>query len=1108
MKKFTQKLWLSALLCFCAAVTFAQQREVTGTVTDDQGSPLPNVSYVLKGTTIGGATNETGHFSVAVSGSSDVLVFSSIGYASQDVNVGSGNTLNVVLQKSQGQQMEGVVVTALGVKRQERSLGYSTSTVSSGDLVKTAPTNFAGALYGKVPGLQVSQAPGGSTAGVVMQVRGLNSISFSSTPLIILDGVPIRDGGFNNGNYWGDQRVRSNGLTDLNPEDMESVTVLKGAAAAALYGSEGKNGVLVITTKKAKGKGFSVDFNATYFQDQVAYLPRLQNVRGAGFPVPYDIYASDPEGFGSYTQDGVTYRTNIQGSLNFGPVFDGKPILSWDGKVRPYSAQPDRYENLFQKGNNSTQNVANSSATDKADTRLSLTHDNFEGVSKNSKDERFFANFNSTVKFSKHYSLDLMINYMNQHVHNRGYLVDRMVNNFTGMMPTFDNGSWYYDKYKTSLGYKYVTGSDPSLTPDENIKIPNYRTDILDYVWNMMSNNEDDYNNRLISSITNNFMIIKGLTARARIATDATFNQTLSKNMSSLPIQYGPSGSFSQSTFNYYTLYGDALVTYTRDITNDLNFTAMAGYTGRREKGISSSVGTNGGLSVENKFDLSASYNTPYNSSGSQTYFTTDGFLGTLNFSYKNYAFIEGTLRRDRTSTMSPNNNSFVYPSINGSLVLSDLLKLPKFMNYAKFRASWGKVGSYPEAYIANVAYNSGNLGIQTSGGNPVLTTSTITNPYGNDQIRPEMKNTYEFGLALETFNRRLNFDLTYYHDDVYDLLLNLSLPQSMGASTILSNVAQLSNTGFEANINAIPVQTKNFRWNVTFNYFTNKNKIVKLANGSNELIHSDNDGNAYQIKSVVGQPVGDIYVHPLLVNSKGEPMITSDGLYQQDPNKMVNGGNSQTKGAGGFINTFSYKNFALTLVADFKYGGYVIPTGLFWMNSRGITEESLKYMDAAHGGLSYYLDGNQVGIPTSAAQGPNGETVLHDGMLLKGVTVDGKENTNIISQAYYYLNIYQWGGPQYSPSALYYLYVQKNNYIKMREISFAYTLPTKISQKVWAKRLTVSVFARNPFYLYRTIKDMDAEGLTTGNVWYNNLNNAGSQPSTRTFGGTIRATF
>ncbi len=1104
MNKTIKKMLLSLLISCMAILSYAQQGTVTGKVTDEQGVPLPGVSYVVKGTSAGGVTDENGDFSVALKSNSAVIEFSSVGYISKKVVLGKSNTITVILIKG-NDQMEGVVVTAFGIKRQPKSLGYATSTVQSSELVKTAPTNFAAALYGKVPGLQVSAAPGGSTAGVVLQLRGVNSINYSSTPLIVLDGVPIRDGGFNSGNFWGDGRVRGNGLIDLNPEDMESVTVLKGAAAAALYGSEGKNGVLVVTTKKAKNKGFSVDFSATYFQDQVAYLPRFQNVRGTGFPTPYEVYKTDQNGFGSYTLNGKTYRTLPSGSLSFGPKFDGQPILAWDGQVRPYSAQPDRYKNLFQKGNNTTQNIAISSSTDNADIRLSLTHQYFEGASMNANDRKLNANLAGTIRFSKNYSLDMMMNYVSQHVHNRPYLIDRLVNNFGGMMPVFDNGAWYYDKYKTSLGYRYVTGSNRSLTPDENLKIPNFRNDIADYIWNLMSNNVDEYNNRLISSLTNNLTIAKGLTFRGKIAMDGTFNKTFNKSVSATPLAYGPSGGYSQDSYNYGILYGDVLLTYERQITKDIEIAATAGYTARREKGMTTSVGTNGGLGVENKFDLSASYNTPYNSGGSQNYFSTDAFLGILNLNYKSYAFLEGTVRRDRTSTMNPSKNTFVYPSVNGSLILSELFAMPKVIDYAKLRASWGVVGSYPGAYIANVAYNTGNLGVQTAGGTPVLTTSTITSPYGNDNIRPEKKKTLEFGLAVETFKRRLNFDFSYYQDKIYDLLINLSLPSSTGAGSILSNVAQLSNQGFEASVNAIPVQTKDFQWNFTLNFFTNKNKIVKLADNSEELIHGDYDGNAYQIKSIVGKPVGDIYVHPTLVNDKGVPIITEDGLYQQDPNKMVSGGNSQVKGAGGFLNAFSFKNFTLSFNTDFRYGGYVIPTGLFWMHSRGITQESLRYMDD---GLKYYLDANKKAIATSADKGPNGEKVLHDGMLLKGVTADGKENTTIISQAAYYWNTYNWGGPQYSPSTLYHLYVQKNNYIKMREISLAYTLPAKISSKVWAKRVTVSVFARNPFYLYRTIKDMDAEQLTTGNVWFNNLNNAGSQPSTRSFGAMIRANF
>lgn len=1107
MKMLFKRMLLFGLAALCFLSVTAQKKQVTGTVRDADGNGVPSVTVKEKGTNNQTLTNASGTFKISVA-SNATLVFSSVGYETQEAAVAGAGSVDVVLKLSTKEISE-VVVTSLGISKQQKSLGYAASTIKAADITKTAPTNFATALYGKAPGLQISAAPGGPTSGVYIQIRGVNSINFRSTPLIIMDGVPIHDDGFNNTNYWGDQRVRGNALLDLNPEDIENISVLKGAAAAALYGSEGTNGVVVITTKSGKGKkGFSVDFNANYFEDKVAYLPKVQNVRGAGFPVPWGVYSSDAQGFSSYTLNGTTYRTLIAGSLNFGPKFDGQPILCWDGQVRPYSAQSNRYEGLYQVAHNNTENVAITSGNENSNIRLSLTHQHSEGISIGSRNEKVTANLNSTMKLGKRYSIDLMVNYINQDIHNRPYMIDRMVNNFGGMLPVFDNGAWYQDKYQTSLGYRYVTGTGNSLTPAENLKINGYRGDILDYMWRVKKYNSNEYNNRLISSITNNIQILNNLSLRARISTDLTFNKSVDKNASEIPIAYGPSGGFGIGTNNYTILYGDVLLTYKKEITRDINLNVMGGYTADKENMYTTSVFTSGGLSTENWFDMKASYNTPYSSSAVQTSLVKDAFIGTVNLDYKNYLFVEGTVRRDRTSTMNPDKNSFVYPSVNAGFVLSDAVKLPKVFNYAKVRGSWGIVGNYPPAYAANIAYNTGNYGVQLSGTSPVLTTTT-QNPFGNNGIKPEKKNEYEVGIEAKMFKNRLGFDMGYYSAKIVDQILNLSLPQSSGASSILTNIGTLQNRGFEFSLNATPVELKNFRWSFIFNYATNKNKILQLSTGSTELIHGDYDGNAYVIKSVVGQAMGDIYSHPTLVNAKGENIISDDGLYQADPNKMVKYGNAQPKGLGGFLNSFTYKNFTLDLSIDYKYGGSVIPTGLYWMTSRGITEESTKFMDAAHGGLTYYLDKNTgKGIQTTASVGPNGEVVMHDGMLLDGVLANGTKNTNVVSQAYYYWVTYNWGGPQYSPTTLYNLYIHKNNYIKMREMSLTYNLSSKLAGKVTAKKLSVSVFARNFFYLYRTIKDMDAEQLTSGANWVNNINNAGSQPSSRTIGIMLRASF
>ncbi len=1102
------KILLTVLALFfnCALLMAQEKKTVTGTVKDSKGTALSNATVAEKGANNSVLTDANGSFSIKVS-SNATLVISYVGFKSTELSVAGQSAVSVTLEGS-GQELEEVVVTSLGVTKKQRSLGYAQSTVKSEQIMKTAPTNFASALYGKAPGVRVEASPGGATSGVAIQIRGVNSINGKTTPLIIMDGVPIRDGVFKNNDYWSDQRLRANGLVDLNPEDIDNISILKGASAAALYGSEAVNGVVLITTKSGKGKkGFSVDFNANASVDNVAYLPQYQHVRATGYPVQYKVFNTDANGFVQTTVNGVSYRTLPAGSINYGPKFDGQPIMSWDGVVRPYSDQGDNYGALFQQAFNHTENIAFSNTTDNSSTRFSMTNQGTQGVSLGSDNKKVTANLNSSLKIGKKNTADILVNYIYQKVHNRPYSVDRMINNFSGMISRFDNGDWYQNKYKTSLGYKYVTGSTRSLTPAENITFGNYRTDILDYMWNVKENNVDEFENRVIASLTDTWDIAHGLKLRGRISTDHTNLETISKNTSSIPLVYGYSGSYGQSNSNYTIVYGDALLTYNYKVNQDLDLTAMAGYTANKETGYNQSVSTNGGLSAENRFDLTASYNTPYSSSGSQTSLVKDAWLGTINANYKNYLYVEGTVRRDRTSTMSPDNNSFVYPSINSGFVFSDAFKMPSWMNYGKLRASWGIVGNYPAQYAANVAYAPGNLGVQSSGTGSVLTTTTRISPYGNMSIKPEQKNEWEIGLETRLFKNRLTLDASYYDARIVDQILSLSLPITSGASSILSNVGTLHNSGIEVGLTGTAVQTKDFNWDITVNWAMNKNKVEQLAAGATELIHADYDGNAAQLKSVVGQPMGDLYAHPLLTDAKGNNVIGSDGLYLLDANKMVKYGNAMPKGVGGIINSFRWKTLSLDAVMDYKYGGYVMPTGINWMTSRGLTEESTKYMDKASGGITYYLDAAGKGVATNNATGPNGEKVYEDGMLLPGVTSAGAANTYVISQAYYYWNVYNWGGPQYSSSE-YFRYIVKNDYLKMRELSLTYTLPTKIAQKLKSKKMQLSVFGRNLFYIYRSIKDIDSEQLNAGSYWSQNVNNAGTNPSTKSVGVMLRASF
>lgn len=1109
MKRTTTSFLLCLFISMWSIFAFSQaKRTVTGLIKDETDLPLPGVSVKVKGVTEGTVTDVKGTFSVSVPENA-VLVITYIGYITQNVTVANRNSLNMSLVPSENSLGE-VVVTALGIKKEKRALGYAETTIKAEQLTQAGTPNFASALYGKAPGVRIATTPGGATSATNITIRGINSITGKNQPLIVLDGVPIRDEEVNNSNYWGDQRLRGNGLLDINPEDIDNISILKGASAAALYGSSAVNGVVLITTKSGKNKkGFNIDVNTNYSNDNVAFLPKYQNVRGPGAPLNISNGGQDAAGFvyQDMDGDGVKETRGVLGySINFGPKFDGKPVLGWDGIIRPYEAQIDNYKALFQTATNSNVNVAISQSSDNSNTRFSLTRQDNQGASLGSTNAKNIANLNSSFRLSDKFSTDVMVNYINQKTHNRPYSIDRMINNFTGMMGRFDSGSWYLNKYKTSKGYQYVTGTNQSLTPDENIKYPGMKGDIADYVWRVKEHNEDEFSNRVIASSTSNWQIAKELKLRGRISTDITSQKTESRQTSERPLAFAPTGYFGLSTYGNSIVYGDVLLTYTKNITPDIELNVMGGYTADKSISTFLSRGTSDGLSTENKFDIDASTGVP-GSSSSRFSIVKDAFIGTVNGSYKDFLYLEGTLRRDRTSTMHPERNSFIYPSVNSSLIFSEVLNLPSFINYGKLRASWGVVGNYPDMYMANIAYNQSTLGIQQTGGKPVLYTNLPFN-FGNDAIRPEEKHEIEFGLEAKFLNNRLGLDLSYYNARIIDQILPLSIPASSGATSVLTNIGTLRNKGLEVGITGVPLKTSNFNWNTAVNFSFYKNVVEQLASGSNELLHADYDGNAAQLKSVVGQPMGDFYAHPVATHANGGLLVDPNGLYKVDPNQMVKVGNAMPKIVGGFINSFSYKGLTLDAVMDFRVGGYIMPTGINWMISRGLLEESLNFMDKEHGGLSYYQTSAGKRIRTDAANGPNGEVVYHDGMLLDGVKADGTKNDQIASSADYYWTVYNWGGPQYSPNTRYELYIKENTYVKFREVSLAFKVPAKFASKIGAKNLQASLFGRNLFYLYRTIKDMDAEQTTAGSRWTQTLTNAGTNPSSRTFGMMLRASF
>lgn len=1111
MRKLLYKSLLVFLMMLCYQGVNAQNKTISGVITDNTNLPVPFANVKEKGTKQETITDENGGFKISVKEGA-TLIISAVGFKTVELRATDGIDVRLATATN---ELDGITVTALGQTKKNKSIGYATSIIKADAITKTASPTIANSLYGKAPGVRVTSAPGGG-GPINIQIRGLNSVSGKNQPLIVMDGIPIRDGDVNNSDYWNAPRMKNNGLADINPEDIENISILKGASAAALYGSEAVNGVVLITTKSGKGKkGLGIDFSTSYSGNQIAYLPRFQYERGQGYANPNfnpSAYLA-PDGFAHYDTNGdgtADMRGVPNSSVNFGNWFDGKPIMTWDGVVRPYSAQKDGYKNMFQDAWDATTNVALTNTTDNSNIRFSYTHIESDGLSMGNSNKKNNLSLNASFKTGKFLKTDVIVNYMNQKVHNRAYATDRLVNNFTGMLSPFDNGDWYKAKYQTSLGYKYVTGvNGQSLTPSENIIRNGFKADIGDYFWNTNAKQQDEITNRLIASVTET-LTFGDFSLRGRVSTDLSSVNIENRDPVEVPLiyQFGGdrSGAFGMESQDYNILYGEVLLTYNKKLNDDFTVGAQAGFNGSQETGKFLSRSTNGGLSVEGWYDMNASINMA-NSTSRRYEILKDAAFGTINGSYKNYLFLEGTIRRDRTSTMNPNNNSFTYPSVNSSFVLSEAVKLPEVVSYAKLRASWGIVGSYPESYLANVAFNQATLGTQGTTTPVLITTSNAS--YGNEGIKPEMKNEYELGFETKFFDRRLGLDFSYYNAKIKDQILPLTLAPTTGAKSILANVGELANHGFEVSLTGSPFRTESFSWDVTLNWAKNVNKLVSLADGSTEYLHADYDGSAAQLKSVVGQPMGGIYAHPIKTDTNGNKMVDSDGFYIIDGDKWEKYGSAMPKGVGGLINTFTYKNFTLDVNIDYSYGGYIMPTGISWMNSRGLTEETLNYSTNERGGLTYYMDnGRGVQVPNSATAGPAGQTLYRDGMLMDGVDPNGNPNTNVVSQAGYYALTYNWGGPQYGSISRYELYIKKNDYVKLRELSIAYNVPSAWAAKIGATRLSASLFGRNLFFIYRTIKDMDPEGTTAGTRWAQNVNNAGLSPATRSYGVSLRASF
>jgi iron complex outermembrane receptor protein len=780
--------------------------------------------------------------------------------------------------------------------------------------------------------------------------------------------------------------------------------------------------------------------------------------------------------------------------MEFGPKFDGSTVRYWDGTFRKYVAQPNNYKDFFSTGYNSQANVAISNATDKGNFRLSYTRFDYKSIMPGSNLYKNNFNFNGTLKLNDKVSVDLVSTYNNSYTHNRTYLMGQIFGSYGGFFSRADDMSAYFNKYKTTDGYKYVLPSNNSYDQDQKLAYNIRATNLMDYLWTQLRDSYNETQNRFINSATLNVSLLDNLKIRGRVGGDMTNLGIEEKDHNTQPASLGYTGYYGVTANTFNIFYGDALATYSPKVTKDLGLSVTGGFTGRKMVYHYQNSGTSSGLQDENFFSLTNSAGNVVTNAYREEQ-TDAAEFGMLDLNYKSFLYLEGTGRYESTSTLPPGANSYFYPSVNGSFILSDVVKLPTIFNYAKLRGSYGLVGNHPNIYQANVGYNQQALAYNSQN---LLYQYANSSNFGNNGIKSENKREAEFGIEARLLNDRIGVDLSYYNNKVMNQILTLTTPSSVGSTSVLANAGDLSNYGVEAAINALIIKNRDFSWTSRFNFAVNKNKLLSLPNGLSTLDLSSQDGGYLIIRAKTGDALGNIYVHPKATDAKGNDIIDATGFYTVDNSSYKYAGNIMPKVVGGFANSFTYKAFALDFTLDYRFGGKMVSIPTYYQIGSGMYKSTLQYRDAAHGGIPYVVNSDANADYTASSSGTR-----TDGVILKGVTSGGTTNTKVITAAMYYENTYNW-----ETAGLYENAVFDNSYIKFREVTLSYNLPKEITSKIHFQNLQVSLIGRNLFYLYKTLPHgLDPE-TTVGSSWLSQGIDGGSAAPTRSLGVSLRARF
>lgn len=1102
------------MLVLAAGAGDALAQEVSGTVTDAQTEePLPGVNVFVPNTNIGVATGVDGGYTIQVPDDVRRLRFSFVGYQNKTVQIEGRSTVDVVLQPG-AEQMEGVVVTGLSEEQDRRSLTYSVSSVEAGDLNEVNSGDLASSLYGKVPGLKISGNASGGNSN--LSIRGAKSLTGSSRPLIVVDGVPIRDqnSGYNTA-AWSRSRDFGSSFQDIDPSSIKEVSVLKGARAAALYGSEAANGVILITTKdgsSATDEGAKVTFSSEADFTQIVDTYNFQDQFGAGYGRftegsgtrdGFPLVPPSEEAFGQVdcqaTPDECV-KGQPQSSGSWGPSYDSQDeVMWWDGQMRAWEAVPNNYYNMFDTpGANLSHNVAISDARESINYRLAYSRRERQQITHGHNNASHNISLSTNVDLTEHLSAGVKANYINRTQVNPP---KRKYNAFT--WPRSMKTSVHRDNYKTEDGYYFGWAQSQGEFPYWNGAGQSRRGIMKAYYWWNIVDTERRETDHLLGNANVRWTPMEWASLSVKAGTDFVYADFMNRNpVECPPEQCGPNGNYQRNQDLARNNYLEGKAQFDLQLTEDLTAETMVGGSLKRQQDVNNSASVRGGLVRENWYSVNNSDQRP-NGSTSRGSESVDGVFGSVQFSFRDYLYLDATGRNDWTSTLPPGNNSYFYPSVGASFIFTQPFNLPSFVTYGKIRTNYGIVGRGASRYQANATYGFGNFDDAT------------TNSFGGTvppkNLQPEQQKSFEVGVDLAFISDRIQLKADYYNERNVNQIVDLELASSAGANAATVNNGVMVNEGVELRLRTTPVQTEEFRWNSTLNFARNWNRIEELAAGLEKLTHAGIDAQV-RIESRVDGEFGAIYGYDHEYSPDGKRIVDQAGFYAKS-DSMTKLGNSQPNFVGGFRNSVSYKGFRLSAHLDFSVGGDIISMTNYWGNYTGKWESTLDGRTEELGGIPYYIDddGNFVRLESHDASAPGDKEVRHNGIILDGVEevrneqgeVTGyEENDQVVPVTDYHVTNYAWRGQGIYANA-----VKDNSYLKLREVTLGYRFPEVLMSQLPVESGALTVYGRNLAYVWKSVPNIDPEMSISSSEQLQGFEYM-NWPTTRSFGVRLNLTF